>query len=235
MMTPFVSAPRRTLARRTFLLHCNGTDGSTSFVDEIGGLTGTVSGNAQVDTGQSQFGGASAQFDGSGDLLSFALTSAINLSAEFQFTLQLWVRVDATVSANGVILTFASGTGLYPCQFWYEHSTGKLGIRGFTTDSSAWGWQTAAAVTKGQWYHMLLMRQGQRVRGAVDGAIIGTASVSNGLPLFASTSLSIGANSNLTAPFKGWIDEIAIDNGWSTLGAGGGAFTPPTAEFTDHG
>ena len=45
------------------LLHCNGTDGSTTFTDEIG-KTVTANGNAQIDTAQSKFGGASGLFDG---------------------------------------------------------------------------------------------------------------------------------------------------------------------------
>ncbi len=53
------------------LLHMDGTDGATTFPDSSpSARTVTVNGNAQVDTAQSVFGGASALFDGTGDFLT---------------------------------------------------------------------------------------------------------------------------------------------------------------------
>ena len=51
------------------LLHMDGADTSTTFTDESG-KTWTANGNAQIDTAQSVFGGASGLFDGTGDYLS---------------------------------------------------------------------------------------------------------------------------------------------------------------------
>ena len=51
------------------LLHFDGTDASTTFTDESG-KTWTAHGNAQIDTAQSVFGGASGYFDGSGDYIT---------------------------------------------------------------------------------------------------------------------------------------------------------------------
>lgn len=53
------------------LLHMNGADASTTFTDESG-KTWTANGNAQIDTAQSVFGGASGLFDGTGDFISSA-------------------------------------------------------------------------------------------------------------------------------------------------------------------
>ncbi|MGE3429317.1 MAG: phage tail protein, partial [Hyphomicrobiaceae bacterium] len=53
------------------LLHMDGTNGSTTFTDQKG-HTFTATGNAQISTAQSKFGGASALFDGTGDLVSSA-------------------------------------------------------------------------------------------------------------------------------------------------------------------
>lgn len=50
------------------LMHFNGNNGNTTFTDEIG-KTWYPSGNAQISTTQSKFGGASAYFDGNGDYL----------------------------------------------------------------------------------------------------------------------------------------------------------------------
>lgn len=53
------------------LLHMNGVDASTTFTDTASGgtHTWTASGNAQIDTAQSKFGGASGLFDGNGDYI----------------------------------------------------------------------------------------------------------------------------------------------------------------------
>ncbi len=49
----------------------NGADGSTTFTDSAtgGSHTWTAYGNAQIDTAQNKFGGASGLFDGSGDYI----------------------------------------------------------------------------------------------------------------------------------------------------------------------
>jgi len=51
------------------LLHMDGADGSTTFTDEAG-HTVTANGNAQIDTAQNVFGGASGLFDGSSGYLT---------------------------------------------------------------------------------------------------------------------------------------------------------------------
>ena len=58
-------------ARVTLLMHMNGVNGSTSFPDASAyNQPSTVSGNAQVSTTQSRFGGSSAYFDGVGDYIT---------------------------------------------------------------------------------------------------------------------------------------------------------------------
>jgi len=65
------------------LSHCNGADTSTSFPDSsFSAHSVTANGNAQVDTAESQFGGASALFDGSGDFLEVPLQCNNNLVNE---------------------------------------------------------------------------------------------------------------------------------------------------------
>lgn len=55
----------------SLLLHCNGTNASTTFTDgSPTPKTVTAFGNAQISTARSQFGGASGLFDGSGDYLT---------------------------------------------------------------------------------------------------------------------------------------------------------------------
>jgi Concanavalin A-like lectin/glucanases superfamily len=231
MFAPIIPVQTRSpIWRPTFLLHMNGTDGSTTFTESMAGLTASVSGNAQIDTAQSKFGGASALFDGTGDGISFAIASSIDVDNEFFFTIECWVRIDTAVAGNGVVLRGVSGTGNYPYEFWYDNSTTKLGIRGVYSNSSTWGWQTSGAITKGQWYHMAMTRSGATIKAYIDGVVIGTTSAV-ALPLFACTTMWIGMSSTGSGPLKGWIDEVRIVKGRAVYN---GAFTSPTAEFTDH-
>ena len=53
------------------LLHCNGADESTAFIDTSNSAhTITANGNAQVDTSEKKFGSGSLLLDGSNDSLS---------------------------------------------------------------------------------------------------------------------------------------------------------------------
>ena len=85
--TPFVND-----ANTLILLHGNGTDGSTYFEDDNGvrDKKGVVAiGNAQIDTAQSKFGGASALFDGNGDYLTVSHNGSINFGTG-DFTIECW-------------------------------------------------------------------------------------------------------------------------------------------------
>ena len=81
------------------LLHMGGTDGSTTFTDEKG-HTVTANGDAQIDTAQSKFGGASALFDGSGDYLSVADSADFEFGSS-DFTIDGWVRLHGYATLNG--------------------------------------------------------------------------------------------------------------------------------------
>ncbi len=84
------------LSSAHLLLHCDGADASTTFIDATGRHQVTVAGNAQVDTAQSKFGGASALFDNNS---SSSLT--LDGSTDFVFgtgdyTIDFRVRFDSS-------------------------------------------------------------------------------------------------------------------------------------------
>ena len=60
------------------MLHMNGADGSQTFTDSSpSSKTVTTYGNAQIDTAQSKFGGASGLFPGGTDYISIANTTSV--------------------------------------------------------------------------------------------------------------------------------------------------------------
>ena len=87
-------------ANVSLLLHMDGANGSTTFTDSSSNnLTVTASGNAQISTAQSQFGGASGLFDGTGDYLTISGSSLFNFGTG-ALTLEMFFRIASGASAS---------------------------------------------------------------------------------------------------------------------------------------
>jgi hypothetical protein len=84
----------------SLLLHMDGTNGSTTFTDSSSNnLTVTPSGNAQISTAQSKFGGASGLFDGTGDYLTISASSLFNFGTG-ALTIEMFFRIATGASAS---------------------------------------------------------------------------------------------------------------------------------------
>lgn len=213
------------------LLHCNGTDASTSFPDSsVNAHTVTAVGNAQVDTGQSKFGGASAQFDGTGDKLTVPYATSINLSTG-DFTLECWVRF-ALAGSSWSASTLLEQPGNSGASQWLLFADAPGGpyytLQFFATNTSEG--QIAALTHSAQlfkdiWYHVAVTRSGSTWRLFVDGASPASASSSATLKTTAAAFACADGH-------NGWIDDIRITKGVARYTA---AFTPPAAQFEEGG
>lgn len=202
------------------LLHLDGADASTTFTDETG-KTWTGNGNAQIDTAQSVFGGASLLLDGSGDSLVSGTSADFTLGTG-DFTLECWVRPANTTSAYRAIIA----DGLYG-------STGGFALYQNGTNLEAWrGGSPAAsiiiatsALTASTWQHVAWTRSGSDNRLFVAGTQVGSTATNS--TNFTSTTARIGqVNSGLF--FNGHIDECRITKGLARYTAN---FTPPSFPF----
>src|SRR3990167_5305793 len=82
------------------MLHMDGTDGATTFTDSSDNAkTMTAVGNAQIDTAQSKFGGASGLFDGTGDWLTTPDSTDWDLGTG-DFTIDFWIRFSSVANAR---------------------------------------------------------------------------------------------------------------------------------------
>lgn len=199
------------------LLHFDGANGSTTFLDSSRKARGvTPVGNAQITTAQSVFGGASYLGDGNGDGVSLA-SSADLASGSSDFTLECRVRF-ASAATNR--------------QLWVSQVTGGLSwaIEGGNLIMGAYN--VAYHITQAwspalnTWYALALSRTGSTLRMFVDGVQI--ASYGSAYA-YATGAVEIGGQSSApTRSVNGWMDELRFTKGVGRYTAN---YTPATRVF----
>ena len=194
------------------LMHCDGTDGSTTFTDHSGSAkTLTANGNAQIDTAQSQFGGASALFDGTGDYVSAAASTDFEFGSG-DFTIEFFLRLTGPDNFS-IFYTEDGNTSLH-------------------FDASRWVWRannTNVFVTTddpnlNQWYHIALVRNGTTTTLYRDAS----AEASGTSVDCANSNSAIRIGTGYQS-LNGHIDELRITKGVARYTSAG--FTVPTAAF----
>jgi hypothetical protein len=215
-------------ANTLLLIHCDGSNNSTTFTD-VSSRTAkaiTANGNAQIDTATSKFGGAAALFDGNGDYLTLGTQSDLNFGTS-DFTIEAWVYFDQlsttnrhTLISNGVAsfttnwIKFAAadlGSDYYPQVTAYNYSSGGAPLMTSST-----------AVSNGQWYHIAYVRyntnhylylNGTQVASNTSGTAQGISVNwnANNITNIGRYSFDNGSNPSSTY-FDGWIDELRISN-----------------------
>lgn len=216
-------------ANVSLLLHCNGTDASTTFTDSGPvGHTVTAVGGAQIDTAQSKWGGASGLFDGGDDKLTVPSHTSLDLTTG-DFTIEFWMRPSDVSSAPWSPMGRPASSGATPWGFAFDESTGELSFYAHNgSDSLVVSIIGSATINAGTWYHVAVTRSGSTFRLYVDGVHQGVAS--SAATLKSSTQpLQIGDDGG-GFWFPGWLDDIRITKGVARY-TGSGSFTPPAAQF----
>ena len=209
------------------MLHMNGSDGSTTFTDSSDvGRTFTAAGNAQIDTAQYKFGGASGLFDGTGDYITAPNSADFNFGVG-DFTIEAWVRLNATGQFNEIANQDANSS-----RGWqYGITSGnKLRLYGFISTWQQLGISTTS-LTTGQWYHCAVTREGTSFRIFLDGVLEDTTVISGAILDENSNLLEVGHNVLSTGAHRymnGWIDDLRITKGLARYTA---TFTPPSAQL----
>jgi hypothetical protein len=215
----------------SLLLHGDGTNGSTTITDSSPTpKTVTAFGDAQISTAQSKFGGASIAFDGAGDYLSAGIAEDWTfLHDGTAFTVEAFVRGNV-FSGNQVIASTiinSSSVGIF-----LSVNSGKAFFRlARGTGSFALSLEADTVLSADTWHHLAFVLTAEGLGAVyVNGTLEESGTPSSLSPLSPTNTLSIGANTNNTLFFNGYIDELRITKGVARYTAN---FTPPTAPFPD--
>lgn len=169
-------------------------------------------GNAQVDTAQSKFGGASMLTDGSNDALK---SSGFNLTGDWTF--EGWYRINS-VTAEAILFRIHNSSNTFQANYGLLNGVTYTFQGGTTTGTTTLSTNT--------WYHLAYVRSGSTVSFYVNGSREATRTYSsppNDAILYISGTAD-AANLSL----NGWSDEIRISNSARYSGT---TYTVPTAAF----
>lgn len=195
------------------LLHFNGTDGLTTFTDEIG-KTWTAHGGAQLDTAQAKFGESSAYFIPAGyvdtpDHADWALGSS-------DFTFDMWVNVGIgsfqTIFKRSISYWFSIG------------ADGVITLKYHDTGTGSDEYVSGGTVSNNTWTHIAVVMSSLSLVLYVDG--VGSSPAATGGIYNTAGSFSIGEASYVPG---GWIDEFRFSKGVARWNSN---FNPPTAPYS---
>jgi hypothetical protein len=212
------------------LLHCDGSDGSTSFPDASqSNLTMSVTGNAQVDAAQSKFGAGSLLLDGMGDYLFHNSTSVFDFGTG-DFAIDFWLRLAGSQvgseAAHCLIDLRSSGGANEPYVFYVQDGEASELFYLFSDELI----HQEFDVPTEAWLHIAMTRASGVFRCFLDGSLLAsttrTDNCTNG-------RLTIGTfvdqrNTSDDWKLAGWMDEIRISKGAARWTA---SFSPPTTPY----
>ncbi len=207
-----ISGVSATLPTPNMLLHMNGVNDGTTFIDEMGKVV-TVN-SATTNTTQRYLGYASGRFNGINSNLTLPASSDWDLGSE-NFTIMWWENRTSASDGSAVISQYGgtssrgwmlgySGTGT---NYLYLSSTGN-------------SWDIASGVSMGtqdlnQWNQFAAIRNGTSIKTYKNGVEISSVTTSAtihnpGLPLVIG---DVGAS----AYYGGFLDEVALWGGGPAL------------------
>ena len=222
----------------SLLMHMDGANGSTTFVDERG--NNVVAVGATISTEQWKFGGASGQFvDTRAEIRG---STACDFTGQ-DFTVEAWINPTSyPLNNNGVYVSTILSKYVFPSSqafFFYISGTASaltsIGLE-LRDSSQAIIAQTYAArnFNLNEWVHVAFCRIGSTMKIFVEGqelAVIG-GTVSGEVATLSSHAYIGSAEFSGVYPmrFRGYIDELRITKGFARYTS---AFTPPTEPFSN--
>ncbi len=149
------------------LMHMNGTNNSTSFVDNSSNnFTVTVTGDAKMDTSVVALGSASATFNGTNAVLTVPNNAALALGTG-DFTVEFRLNSNTTVNSFRRLVGSTNGAFTGTTFMMRFNASGNISCGNI---SYAW------TLTTGQWYSLAFVRSGTKSKLYIDGVEVASAS-----------------------------------------------------------
>jgi hypothetical protein len=187
------------------MMHMNGADNSTTFIDETG-KTVSVVGDTKLKITQSKFGGSSAYFDGTGDYLSVN-DARLNLGTG-DFTIECWAYFNNKTGYQSLLSKGYIATGDYLVQTSQNTSSFRFYASGtlITTESSE--------ASLNAWHHYAFVRKSGVLYIYRDGSVTGSGACTQDLTNTFAFKLGVGTHLvDGSYYFTGYIDEVRITKG----------------------
>jgi hypothetical protein len=239
--TPYNSTATSVTVPTTFLPFVTNTVlqccRSNRFINTVGNVTMTVNGSPSVQAfspfnpsaswSAATYGG-SGYFDGTGDYLSVAYNSNLQLGSS-DFTIDFWFYSTGAQGAGDVIANGYSSGSTLSWLIQADVSTVKLYL---STTGSGWAVSafTVGAIVHNSWNHYAITRSGNTVTPYLNGTAGTTTSITGSI--FANTS-PIGIGSDISAPssfpIQGYLTDFRIIIGSAVAPPSGGPTSPATA------
>ncbi|TGP28193.1 hypothetical protein EN875_032050 [Mesorhizobium sp. M2D.F.Ca.ET.232.01.1.1] len=241
LVNPFVYgggvATDPSIANVVLLLGFEGANNSTTLTDESPAAhgSGTVNGDAHIDTAQFKFGSSSGKFDTSGDYWSWADSNDWRLSTANSdtFTIEFWIRPNGTAS-NASVMGQAAGFGSWA---WYIDRTET----GTPTYAMTFNWSVNGTVlqtlnlgvvglTSGAWHYIAISKNSSgKIRSWYNGNF-GNSVTPADSSMFNSTAAFELGRALATTGLNAWLDEVRITKGVCRYDTDG-SISVPTAAF----
>lgn len=211
-------------AYTVLMLHMDGTDASTTFTDSSSSAkTATANGDAQIDTAQSVFGGASGKFNSGG----LTIPDSDDWTIDDDYTVDFRLRFNSVGTTQLVGTINVDPGGNYGWVLFYQSNVLYFYIS--TNGTALPSISGSFSPSTGTWYHIAATRSGTTAYLFVDGVQIATGTLSDGYN--STATFDVGKRSSGTAfQLNGWIDELRISKGiarWTSN------FTPPTEAYSE--
>ena len=211
----------------SLLLHGNGANGSTAFVDSgPTPKTLTPADNAQISTAIADpFGNNTGviALDGNGDFLSSPSDVAFSGFNSTNWTLEAWIYVlsakDQMIINLTNSLTAISGLG-------FSVSSGNS----LKLDDGVSPGINAGSISMNTWTHVAASRNSGTTSAFINGTLVATSTQTPGISQFAYVGRAGSTSPVFAQFFNGYIDELRITKGIARYTSN---FAVPTAPFPE--
>jgi len=165
----------------------------------------------------------SGYFDGTGDYLTVAWSTAFTLSTN-DFTIECWVYPTTSGTQVGMIQNWTTGG-----QFFLRKTASDRPEFAFVTSAQTTITGTSTTIVANTWNHVAVVRNGSSFKIYVNGVQDSATATNTGAITGTGKAIKVGIGPDDGSPLTGYISNARIVNGTAVYTAN---FTPPTAPLT---